>query len=93
MIGDRRKFLTVLITLDEPASKLEQRELHTQLQAQIDQVNASLARVEQIKKFAVLPRPFGIETGELTPTLKIKRKVVAQKYAVEIEAMYTEASE
>ena len=93
VIGDRRKFLTVLITLDEPASKLEQRELHTQLQAQIDQVNASLARVEQIKKFAVLPRPFGIETGELTPTLKIKRKVVAQKYAVEIEAMYTEASE
>ncbi len=41
-----------------------------------------------MKKFAILPRPFGIDTGELTPTLKIKRKVVAQKYAREIEAMY-----
>jgi long-chain acyl-CoA synthetase len=53
-------------------------------------VNQSLARVEQVKKFKVLPRPFGIDTGELTPTLKIKRKVVAQKYAREIDSMYGE---
>ncbi len=44
-----------------------------------------------MKKFAILGRPFGIDTGELTPTMKIKRKVVAQMYAREIEAMYTDA--
>ena len=47
----------------------------------VDEVNVSLARVEQVKKFKVLPEPFGIDTGELTPTMKIKRKVVAQQYA------------
>jgi long-chain acyl-CoA synthetase len=46
-----------------------------------------------VKKFAILARPFGIDSGELTPTLKIKRKVVAQKYATEIEAMYTPHAE
>ena len=44
-----------------------------------------------MKKFAILPRPFGIETGELTPTMKIKRKVVAQKFEREIDAMYVDA--
>jgi len=92
VIGDRRKFLTALVTLGDAAIKVgDQAQLRAQIQAQIDQVNASLARVEQIKKFAILPRPFGIDTGELTPTLKIKRKVVAVKYASEIEAMYTDA--
>jgi long-chain acyl-CoA synthetase len=92
VIGDRRKFLTALVTLGDAATKVgDQAQLRAQIQAQIDQVNASLARVEQIKKFAILPRPFGIDTGELTPTLKIKRKVVAVKYSTEIEAMYTDA--
>jgi long-chain acyl-CoA synthetase len=53
-------------------------------------VNDKLARVEQIKKFTILERPFAIETGELTPTLKIKRKVVTYNFATEIEAMYQE---
>lgn len=92
VIGDRRKFLTALVTLGDAAVKVgDQAQLRAQIQAQIDQVNASLARVEQIKKFAILPRPFGIDTGELTPTLKIKRKVVALKYSTEIEAMYADA--
>jgi long-chain acyl-CoA synthetase len=89
VIGDRRKFLTALVTLSDAASKVpDQLQLRTTIQAQIDVVNASLARVEQVKKFAILPRPFGIDSGELTPTMKIKRKVVAQMYATEIEAMY-----
>ena len=46
--------------------------------------------VEQVKKFHILPRPFGIDTGELTPTLKVKRRVVAQKFSAEIEEMYRE---
>ncbi len=99
VIGDRRKFLTALVTLDEIAAKKlvtdgikphEAPQVRTAIQAAIDEANQSLARVEQVKKFAILPLPFGIDSGELTPTLKIKRKVVAQKYATEIDAMYVE---
>jgi len=101
VIGDRRKYLTALVTLDEAAARklapsLDAGELHTsmeirsQIQVTIDEVNQTLARVEQVKKFAILTKPFGIETGELTPTMKIKRKVVAQMYAREIESMYVD---
>jgi long-chain acyl-CoA synthetase len=104
VIGDLRKFLTALVTLDEAAAKklapqagtaaalAAAPEVRAAIQAQIDRVNETLARVEQVKKFTVLPRPFGIDTGELTPTLKIKRKAVAEKYAAEIDAMYAEPS-
>ncbi|HEY0193451.1 MAG TPA: long-chain fatty acid--CoA ligase [Kofleriaceae bacterium] len=90
VIGDRRKFLIALITLADTA-QLAGDAARAQIQRQIDDVNQHLARVEQIKKFAVLARPFSIATGELTPTMKIKRKVVAELYQQEIEAMYAEA--
>jgi long-chain acyl-CoA synthetase len=100
VIGDRRKYLTALVTLDESAARnvAADGDLHTspairaQIQTTIDEANTTLARVEQVKKFAILARPFGIDTGELTPTMKIKRKVVAQKYAREIESMYADES-
>jgi len=100
VIGDRRKYLTALVTLDDAAAKTfldgkpaggtphTSPEIHAAIQKTIDEVNNGLARVEQIKKFTVLARAFGIESGELTPTLKIKRKVVNQNFAPEIEAMY-----
>jgi long-chain acyl-CoA synthetase len=89
VIGDRRKYLTALVTIEEGAAKeLQPDQIRTTIQSQIDQVNQTLARVEQVKKFAILAKPFGIHSGELTPTMKIKRKVVAQMYAREIEAMY-----
>jgi long-chain acyl-CoA synthetase len=92
VIGDRRKYLTALVTLDDAASKqLDAAAIRTAIQGRIDQVNETLARVEQVKKFTVLERPFGIDSGELTPTMKIKRKVIAQKYAREIDAMYADA--
>jgi long-chain acyl-CoA synthetase len=91
VIGDRRKYLTALVTVDEAATKaMDAAAVREAVQKQLDAVNETLARVEQIKKFAILPRPFGIDTGELTPTMKIKRSVVAQKYAQEIEAMYVD---
>ena len=94
VIGDRRKYLTALVTIEEAAAKqMQPDQLRSTIQAQIDQVNQTLARVEQVKKFAILAKPFGIDSGELTPTLKIKRKVVAQKYAREIEAMYEGSGE
>jgi long-chain acyl-CoA synthetase len=93
VIGDRRNYLTALVTLEPTAAnKLPAEQVRSQIQVKIDEVNQSLARVEQIKKFAILQRPFGIDTGELTPTLKIKRTVVHQMYAREIEAMYADES-
>ena len=101
VIGDRRKFLSALITLDDAAARVhvgngattalhDHPEIRAAIQRQLDAVNDKLARVEQIKKFTILPRQLGIETGELTPTLKVKRKVVSQNFAPEIDAMYEE---
>ncbi len=98
VIGDRKKYLTVLLTLDDAAARklvvdgdlISAPAIRAAIQTQVDKVNESLARVEQVKKFAILPRPFGIDTGELTPTMKIKRKVVAHKFAAEIDAMYAD---
>jgi long-chain acyl-CoA synthetase len=93
VIGDRRKFLIALVTLEDIAKEMPADQIRSTIQAQVDQVNLTLARVEQVKKFAILDRPFGIDSGELTPTMKIKRKVVAQKYAREIDAMYEGSGE
>jgi long-chain acyl-CoA synthetase len=102
VVGDRRKYLTCLVTLDAEATARFQAAQGTsgeptadpallaEIQAAIDQVNEGLARVEQLKKFTVLPRELSIEGGELTPTLKVKRNKVAENFAAEIEAMYTE---
>jgi long-chain acyl-CoA synthetase len=102
VIGDRRKFLTALIALDEEAVKnflaekgdgepgaLDQNaHVLAEVQKAVDEVNSTLAQVETVKKFTVLSRNFTIEHGELTPTLKVKRKIVNQNFAGEIEAMY-----
>ena len=58
------------------------------LERAIETVNETLARYETIKKFAVLPHPFSIEGGELTPTMKMKRRVIHDRYAREIEGLY-----
>ncbi len=102
VIGERRKFLSALVSLEEePAQRfaqehnLEGQELHThplviaEIQRGIDEeVNPQFARVENIRKFTILPRNLTIEDGELTPTLKIKRRVVNENFEGEIEAMY-----
>ena len=103
VIGDRRKYLTVLLTLDPEATAAftkargaSSEGAHTlpavrdEIQAAIDEVNRELARVETVKKFTILERPFSIEEGELTPTLKVKRKVVNEHFSREIESMYQE---
>jgi long-subunit acyl-CoA synthetase (AMP-forming) len=106
VIGDRRKYLSALVTLDtERVAKEAEiagssartvtdaakcRTFRRHLEKQIDAVNARLARVQTIKKFEIIPTEFSIEGGELTPTLKIKRKVVNEKYRAQIEALYVE---
>ena len=83
VIGDRQPYLVALFTLDpeRPASAQA-------LQRGVDAVNAHLAQYETIKRFVVLPGDFSVEGGELTPTQKVKRKAVSEKYAAEIAALY-----
>jgi long-chain acyl-CoA synthetase len=67
----------------------ENDEVRASIQAHLDQINQKFARVEQVKKFEILPHDLSQEGGELTPTMKIKRNVVADKYASEIESLYS----
>ena len=103
-IGDDRPYVTALLTLDPdacaaygakvgltdacPAVLAQDETVKALIQAGIDQANEKLARVEQIKKFAVLPSPWEPGGDELTPTMKLKRKPIAEKYATEIDALY-----
>ena len=71
---------------------LEDPNVLTYIQKCVDQVNSiSISRVSQLKKWRLLPVDFSLEGGELTPTLKLKRKVVLKKYYKEVEALYMEA--
>lgn len=102
IIGEKRRFLTALLTLDPDAATkfaqvhgLEGQALHEHktlidhLQKEIDEkVNSLFARVEHVRNFRVLSRDFTVENGELTPTLKIKRRVINDNFADEIESMY-----
>jgi long-chain acyl-CoA synthetase len=102
--GDRRHYLTALLTLHQHAViqyANENRILFSQYseliknpkiialtQKTIDQINQHLAHFETIKKFFILPNEFTIESGELTPSLKIKRSFINKKYKVELDSMY-----
>ncbi len=106
VIGDRRKFLTALITLEpetirdallaanspatdaDGASRCEL--FRAYIHRAIEAINRQLASYETIKRFAVLPRPFSIDGGELTPTMKLKRRVIHEKYGKEIDSLYSE---
>jgi long-chain acyl-CoA synthetase len=70
------------------ASLTKSPQVQELIQAEIDRVNSKFARVEQIKRFFLLDTQLSAEDEELTPTMKLKRKLVQQKYARQIEAMY-----
>jgi len=90
VIGDRRPYVAALITLDPGvADGIGSDEAEQRVQAIVDGVNAELSRFEQIKRFRVLPRDFTAEEDEVTPTLKLKRRVVEQHFASEIEELYS----
>ena len=104
VIGDKRRYLTVIIMIDQEnvekyaqdndvpfsnyASLTHSAEVQNLIQAEVDRVNKKFARVEQIKKFWLLDTQLSAEDEELTPTMKLKRKLVEKKYAPQIEAMY-----
>ena len=75
----------------DPAQLSTQAAVKDQLQARVSEINRHLGSWEQVKYFRVLPRELTEADGELTPTLKVKRKVVAERYASLIDEMYTEA--
>jgi long-chain acyl-CoA synthetase len=104
MHGDRRPYPVMLITLDEdevvpwakeqsiedtstPALARDER-VRALIQAELDAANAKYARVEQVKRFFILEHDLSQETGELTPTLKVKRNVVEDMYADRFEELY-----
>jgi long-chain acyl-CoA synthetase len=89
VVGDRRPYVAALITVDpQQAADVPPEELEERVQAIVDAVNAELSRYEQIKRFRILPRDFSADEDEVTPTLKLKRRVVADHFAREIEALY-----
>jgi long-chain acyl-CoA synthetase len=92
VIGDRRPYLVALLTLDpEEVSKLDGRQAAEALVAEaVEGVNADLASFEQIRRFEILPRDFSPEENEITPTLKLKRRVVEENFATELEKLYAD---
>lgn len=102
VVGDRKPYLVALITLDpealtrfaaeqgtlDEASASESPVVRAELEKHIEEVNTHFASVEQVKRFQILPRDLSQEGGELTPTLKLKRPVIASKYEEEIENLY-----
>jgi long-chain acyl-CoA synthetase len=102
--GDRRPYLTAIVTLDpeeiaafakehnlgttDPAELGKNEQVRAIVQGAVDEVNSKVARVEEVKKFTILPHDLTQETGELTPTMKVKRNIVYDKYANVYDAMY-----
>ena len=87
VVGEGRKYLAALIVPESPA-KASDAAFVAHLGREIERVNGELASYETIKRFRVLAAQFSIASGELTPTLKLKRKVVSQKYAREIDELF-----
>lgn len=92
VIGDRQRYLTALFVLDPDvaARHTDADAIRSELDDYVAEINETLARVEQIKKYTVLDHEFTVDSGELTPTLKVKRNVVSDHYAAEITAMYAD---
>jgi long-chain acyl-CoA synthetase len=103
VVGDRRPYLVALVTLDpeeaaayakehglpeDPAALASNPAIRAAIEAHVEKINQNFARVEQVKKVAILPHDLSQESGELTPTLKVKRAVVASKHEQEIDALY-----
>ncbi|MDP1735337.1 MAG: long-chain fatty acid--CoA ligase [Sulfuritalea sp.] len=104
VIGDKRPYLVCLIMIDQEnvekfaqdndvpfsnyVSLTRSAEVQKLIEGEIERVNKQFARVEQIKKFRLIEKKLGAEDEELTPTMKLKRKLVSQKYAELIESMY-----
>jgi len=108
VVGDRRPYVAALVTLDQNeigrwaaehgidadvAELSNDHRVRALVQRVVDDVNRDRSRFEQVKRFAILPRDFTMEDGEVTPTLKLRRRAVAEHFAGEIDDLYSEAHE
>ena len=104
VVGDNQPFIATLITIDPDefprwaeehgksgsvADNVDDDDLKSAIQEAVDHANKAVSKAESIRTFRILPTDFTIEGGELTPTLKVKRRVVADHFGSEIEAIYT----
>jgi len=105
VVGDRRPYVAALVTLDpeeirrwaaeqgidgDLGALAKDERVRELIQGVVDGVNRDRSRFEQVKRFAILPRDFSLEEGEVTPTLKLRRRAVQERFAAEIEALYAE---
>ena len=106
LLGDGEKYLTCLIVPDfaelsryarkagissnDPGELVSHEAIKKLMDEQLQQVNKQLARYEQIKYYKILPKPFSVESGELTPTLKLKRRIIKERFQGEIRSMYSQ---
>jgi long-chain acyl-CoA synthetase len=98
VVGDNRPFVAALVTLDPEALKAQgltpsgpadrDERLRVEVQRAVDAVNQTVSQAESIRRFTILDRELSEEAGEITPTLKVRRRQVAQNFADEIEALY-----
>jgi long-chain acyl-CoA synthetase len=92
VVGDRRPYVAALVSLDlEELAKWQERggdDQRALVQELVDEVNSRHARFEQIKRFEIIPRDFSADEGEVTPTLKLRRRVCEEHFATEIEKLY-----
>jgi long-chain acyl-CoA synthetase len=90
IVGDRRPYITALITIDHAETEASGRDPRELVQEIVEDVNRDRVRVEQIKRFVILPRDFTQEDGEVTPTLKLRRKVIQEHFSDAIDELYAE---
>jgi long-chain acyl-CoA synthetase len=87
VVGDRRPYIAALVTVDPEQAD---GDVQAEVQRAVDAVNDGRSRYEQIKRFRVLPRDFSLEEDELTPTLKMRRKVILEHFAADVEKLYAD---
>jgi long-chain acyl-CoA synthetase len=107
VIGDGRPYLTALLTLDadsmapwaeahrkalDPEALAWDPDVRAEIQASVERVNATLSHVETIKKWRILPRDLTVASGEMTPTLKVRRKTIGEQYEDLVDEMYAETA-
>ena len=107
VLGDRKPYVAALITLDETeigkwaaeqgidgdaATLSGDERVHTVIQSVVDDVNRERSRFEQVRRFTILPRDFTMEHGEVTPTLKLRRRTVVEHFQSEIDELYSQAA-
>jgi long-chain acyl-CoA synthetase len=87
IVGDRKPYIGALVTIDP---ELATQDVAAKVQQAVDAVNDGRSRYEQIKRFRVLPREFSIEDDEVTPTLKLRRNVILEHFAADVDALYAD---